>query len=155
MSPFGVVFPIRNGLEFLKCGESRGRKCNDRLGHLVHHQGLMKEEEDQEHLLRLGGDLRGGDRLGDLVLGDCRPRLGDLTLMERLGDLDLERRGLLPLLLRGGEGKSRIWIGFFFACSSSAIHQFCSSANNICRLTVQSRRLICDSVELSSISSGH
>jgi len=77
----------------------------------------------------LGGDRLGGDRLGDLLLGDRHPRLGDLTLTERLGDLDLEQRGLLPLLLRGGEGVSRMWTSFLFDCSSSAIRLLCSSAN--------------------------
>lgn len=55
------------------------------------------EEEDQERLLRLGGDLLrgdhlGGDRLGDLLMGDRRPRLRDLTLTEPLGDLNLDGR---------------------------------------------------------------
>jgi len=46
--------------------------------------------------LRLGGDLLGGDRHGDLLLGDRRPRLGDLMLTESLGDMDLDGQGLLP-----------------------------------------------------------
>lgn len=68
----------------------------------------LEEEGDQERLFRLGGDLLGGDCLGGERLGDCRSRLGDLTLTERLGDLDLERQGLLPFLLRGGEGVSQM-----------------------------------------------
>lgn len=101
-----------------------------------------EEVEDQERLLHLGGDLREGDRLsgeylGDLLLGDRRSRLGDLTLTERLGDLDLEWWWLLPLLLRGGEGVSRMWISCFFDCYSSAMRLFCSSANDICRLTMR------------------
>jgi len=41
-------------------------------------------------MLRLGGDLLGGDRLWDLLLEDRRPQLGDLTLIECLGDMDLD-----------------------------------------------------------------
>jgi len=82
------------------------------------------------------------------------PRLGDLTLTERLGDLDLERKGLLPLLLRGGEEVSQMWINCLFDCLSSAIRLLCSSANVIWRSIVWSRRLICESVVLSTISSG-
>ena len=120
---------------------------------------MLEEEDDQELLFRLGGDLLGGDRLGgerlgDLLLGDRRSQLGDLTLMERLGDLDLERRGLLPLRLRGGEGVSRMWTSCLFDCSSLEVHLLCSLANVIWRLTVRSRRLIYESVVLSTISSG-
>lgn len=79
------------------------------------------DEEDQERLLRLGGDLRGGNHLGGERLGDRRLQLGDLTLSECLGDLDLEQRGLLPILLQAGEGVSRIWISCLFYFSSSAI----------------------------------
>jgi len=51
-------------------------------------------------LLRLGGDLLGGDllgeeRLGDPLLGDRRLRLGDLTLRERMGDLDRDLGGVI------------------------------------------------------------
>ena len=60
-------------------------------------------EEDQERPLRLGGDLLEGAHRGDLLMGDRRLWLGYLTLTERLGDLDLDRRGLLPFLLHGGE----------------------------------------------------
>jgi hypothetical protein len=52
--------------------------------------------------LRLGGDFLGGDRHRDLLMGERRLWLGDLTLTECLGDLDLDGRGFLPLLLRGG-----------------------------------------------------
>jgi hypothetical protein len=95
----------------------------------------LEEEDDQERLFRLGGDLLGrdrlgGERLGDLLIGDRRPWLGDLTLMESLGDLDLERRGLLPLL-RGGEGVSQMWISCLIDCSSLSIRLLCSSANII------------------------
>ena len=75
-------------------------------------------------MLRLGGDLLCH---GDLLLGDLRPRLGDLTLTERLGDLDLDGRGLLPLLIRDREGVSRRWISCFFDCSISVMHRFYSS----------------------------
>jgi len=51
----------------------------------------------------------GGERLGDLIMRGDRPRLGDLTLLDRRGDLDLERLGLPPLLLHGGEGASCRW----------------------------------------------
>ena len=110
--------------------------CNVPLGASRSSSELDEEEENQERLLWLGGGLRGGyriggERLGDLLLGDRCPRLGDLTLTERLGDLDLERRGLLPLLLRGGEGVSRMWISCLFYCSSSAIRLLCLSANVI------------------------
>jgi hypothetical protein len=96
----------------------------------------LEEEDEQERLFLLGGDLLGGDRLGGehlggLLLGDRRPRLGDLTLTERLGDLDLEWWGLLPILLWGGEGVSQMWISCLFDCSSSAIRLFFSLANVI------------------------
>ena len=60
----------------------------------------------------------GGERLGDILLGDRRSRLGDLTLGERLGDMDrdLDQRELLPLLLRCGEGVSKRWIICLFEC---------------------------------------
>ena len=97
------------------------------------------EEEDRERLLRLGGVLLGGDCLGDLLLGDRRPRLGYLTLTECLRDLDLDGRELLPLLICGGEGVLRRAISCFFDCSSSAMRQFYSSVIDDCRLTVQSK----------------
>lgn len=56
-------------------------------------------------MLSVGGELLGGDRRGDLLLGDLRwSWLRDLTLTECLGDLDLHGRGLLPLLSRVREG---------------------------------------------------
>ena len=96
----------------------------------------LDDEEDQEFLPRfggdhLGGDRLGGERLGDLLLGDRRPQLGDLTLTERRGYLDMERWGLLPLLLPGGEGVSRRWINYFFDCSSLEMRRFCSSAIDV------------------------
>jgi len=89
---------------------------------------LDEEEEDQERLFRLGvdllrGDHLGGQRLGDLLRFDRPPRLEDLVITERLGDLDLEWQGLIPLLLRNGEGVSRMWISCLFDCPSSTIHQ--------------------------------
>jgi hypothetical protein len=64
---------------------------------------------DQERLLHLGGDLLGGDRLGDLLQVDLLVWLGDLTLTECQSILERERRGLLPLLLRVGEGVHLVW----------------------------------------------
>jgi hypothetical protein len=61
-------------------------------------------EGDQERLLRLGEDLLRGDRLGDLLFVDLLVWLRDLTLTECQRDLERERRGLLPLLLRVWEG---------------------------------------------------
>ncbi|KEH29548.1 hypothetical protein MTR_4g045617 [Medicago truncatula] len=57
-------------------------------------------EGDQERLLRLRGDLLGGDRLRDLLLVDLLVWLRDLTLIECRWDLEREWRGLLPLLIR-------------------------------------------------------
>lgn len=94
----------------------------------------LEEDEDQECLLRLGGDLLvgdllGGERLGDLLLGDRRSRLRDLTLTERLHDLDLVGRGLIYLLLRCGEGVLQMWFNGFLDRSSSTMRRFCSPTN--------------------------
>lgn len=65
---------------------------------------VLRVKEDQECMLCLGGDLLGGDRRRDLFLGERRLWLTDLTMTECRGDQNLDGRGLIPLLLRVGEG---------------------------------------------------
>jgi len=69
-------------------------------------------EEDQKRLLRLGGDLLGGDRLGDILLGS--PAVAGRFDADRVpGDMEREGRGLSPLLLGVGEGIA--WVGLMSA----------------------------------------
>jgi hypothetical protein len=56
---------------------------------------------------RLGGDLLGGDRRGDLVV-DLLMKEGDPMLTECRGDLERDRLGVSPLLLRVGERDRRV-----------------------------------------------
>jgi len=105
----------------------------------------------------LGGDLLGGDRLGgDLLMFDLLVWLGDLTLIECRGDLERDLGGLLPLLLRTGEGVHLDGtIGR--ACFTSMRRRFYSSINDICRWTVR-RRLSTRApvgVEFLAVSVGH
>lgn len=94
---------------------------------------LSSELEEDQELLCLGGDLLVGDRRGDLLLGDRRSWFGDLTLTKRVGDLDLDRRGLLPLLLSDGEGALQRGFNFLFDRLRSAMRRFCSSVIDVCR----------------------
>jgi hypothetical protein len=87
----------------------------------------LAEEEDQERLLRLGGDLHGGDRLcrdhlKDLLLGHLLAQLGDLTMKEHLGDLDLD--GRVFFLLRGGSVASLIDLVQLFVGSALPLSTF-------------------------------
>jgi hypothetical protein len=99
-NPSEVVFLIREGFGSLDA-TCDGTICVTIASSVT---VIFGAEGDQERLLRLGGDLLGGDRRGDLLLGDLRLRIGDLALMVCGGDLDLDGRGLPPPLSCVEEG---------------------------------------------------